>query len=73
MARHTVTRAEVQAQKIEHKIAFSHIPGQTKWLHLMYDIGRARMEYRLRILSASDERTFFFDALDEAIAAYNEI
>jgi len=64
MTRHTVTKSEMQAQKIEHLLVASN----GKRLLFTYDIGRKRLEYMVVI----GRVVYAFDALDEAIEAYNE-
>lgn len=68
----TTTKAQVEALIIEQMVAYFHAPGHTKWLHFLYDIGRARPTYRLLTMHGrGEEHTAYFDDLDAAIEAYN--
>lgn len=68
----TITKRDIQSLIVEYSVAFGHIPGMTKWLHFVYDIGAARLTYRLKYLSRSQEQVLYFDDLDQAIEAYNK-
>ncbi len=68
--RHTITRAEMNLLEIAHQIACSSGGGHpAKKVYFVYDIGDQRLGYDL----GTSNEVRWFDDLDEAIAAYNEI
>ena len=68
----TITKREIQSQVVEQVIAFVHVPGETKWLHFIYDIGHGKLTFRIRRLGSSGEQVHYFDDVDQAVEAYNK-
>jgi hypothetical protein len=70
--RHTITRAEMEANEVAQVIASSSGGGMpSKQLLFVYNIGTRRLGYELHY--ANDvKRVMWFDDLDAAIAEYNE-
>ncbi len=71
--RHTITRAEMSTIQVAQQIASSSGGGMpSKRLLFVYDIGRMRLGYELHYMN-DGKRISWFDDLDEAIEAYNDL
>lgn len=68
----TITKHDIQSQVIDQCVAFGHVPGKTKWLHFVYDIGHEVFRYRMRRLNSSEDQVQYFDDLELAIEAFNK-